>query len=306
MLGAVFCVLQAAPLPVSLPCPGSGCRLFQDFTVMGISLWWAGAAYFALVLLLCLRKATAACLFLATTALLLDAVLLVIMLLSASCIACLGAALLMGLLFLVIRAHAFSKTPQGPGISLVFTVWAGLFLAAGAMAGTELMGPWQLYGPENAERRVYFSPSCPACRDAVAVFASGTAFIPVAERDSDYAAIHHMQNAVKAGKNINEALAGANGKIEDAPWSLQALAMRFNLLRNKAEVLRLGFDTLPVIMVSGMPRALRPGYAAGLPGPARPGASDLPPELSPVDSCGNEVTPCDPPASSTPALPAGR
>lgn len=298
LLGAVFCLLQAASLPVALPCPGAGCRLFQDFTFLGISLWWAGFAYFGLMIILCLRKATAACLFLATTALILDAALLIIMLLSASCLACLGAALLMGLLFLVIRRHALTKTPHGHNVSPVFMIWAALFLAAGAMAGADLLGPWQMYGPENAERRVYFSPSCPACRDAVVTFGASAAFIPVAERESDYAAIYHMQNAVKAGKNLAEALAEADTKTGDAPWSLQALGLRFHLLRNKAGVLRLGFDTLPLIMTAGMPRSMRPGHTAESPGYARSGTSALPPELSPVDSCGGAAAPCDPPDTS--------
>lgn len=298
LAGAVYCGLQAAPLPVSIPCPGTGCHLFQDFTVHGISLWWAGVAYFALMAVLCVRRATTACLFLATLALILDAVLLIIMLGTAACIACLGGALLIGLLFLSIRRHAFNKTIPGPGVSIVFMAWAGLFIAAGAAAGAELISPWRMHGPENAERRVYFSPSCPACRDAITVFAGTAAFMPVVERDSDYAAIYRMQKAVDQGKTMADALAEAEKGTDDEPLSLHALIMRFKLLRNKAEILRLGFDRLPLIMTAGMPRSLRPGQnTTSVPDHAYPsGSAALPPELSGVDSCGGaSQEPCETP-----------
>lgn len=287
-------------MDVSVPCPGTGCQLFQDFTFKGISLWWAGVAYFAVMVLLCLRKARTLFMTLAALALCADAVLLIIMLGTASCIACLGAAFFMGLLFLVLRRHAYSKTAPDPGPSFIFLAWAGLFIAAVASAGTEHIGPWQMHGPENAERRIYFSPSCPACRDAVTVFAGNAAFIPVAERESDYDAIYRMNLAIKNGKTLVDALRAANKGTEAEPFSLETLFVRFRLLRNKAEVLGLGFDRLPLIMVNGMPRNLRPEGGAAPTRPGRADTSGLPPELAPVDSCSGSPEPCDTPPNMSP------
>ncbi|MDL2210842.1 hypothetical protein LJC26_08605 [Desulfovibrio sp. OttesenSCG-928-O18] len=291
LIGAAYCGLQVAPVPFEVPCPGTGCHLFQDFFFYGISLWWVGVAYFAFMALACFRRAQMLALTVAGLALCADGVLLVIMLFTAACVTCLGAAALMGVLFFILRRHVYSKSPQPAGPSFVLLAWGGLFIAALALAGTEQVRPWHIAGTEQMERRVYFSPSCPACRDAITVFADQAMFIPVAERESDYPAIFAMQRALESGKNMPEALAAAQNPPAYPALSLENAMFRLRLLRNKAEVLRLGFDQLPLIMINGMPQAMRPA--------ARPSAqpsSALPPELTTVDSCGGQnPEPCDPP-----------
>lgn len=301
LAGAVFCFWTALPSSTSVPCPTVGCRLFQDVTISGISLWWAGVAYFSVMTLLCLKKAWRAYLLLGALALLGDAVLLIIMLVTAPCLACLGVALLIGLLFLVLYRHAHSRNARG--WLLAFLLWAGLFLAVVASAGGELLGSWQLSGPVRAERRVYFSPSCPACRDAVAVFGESAAFFPVAEREEDYAAIYRMKLALDAGKTLAEALAVSGAGAEAPYFSIQGALFRLRLLRNKAEVLNLGFSSLPLIITGGMPKGLRPEPAAMSAEPPvrqRQEEAALPPELSPLDSCGEGALPCDTPPGMTP------
>jgi len=170
---------------------------------------------------------------------------------------------------------------------------------------------------------VYFAPSCPACRDAVTVFAGSAAFIPVAENADDHAAIYGMQKALAEGKTLVQALdtvlkAQRDGTIAVPPL-LKSFTLQVKLARNKAEVMRLGFGQLPLIMINGMPQSLRPAPspsrpASQLPVPtdssADPGgydgygnygadaygtASGLPPELmDPVDACGDgSPVPCD-------------
>lgn len=300
LTGALFCILQTAAAPGAIPCPGTGCHLFQDFTLYGISLWWAGVAYFAFMVLVCLRRAKMFALAVASLALAADGVLLAIMLLTASCVACLGAAAFIGLLFLALRRHIYSRTVTNPKPPVLFIVWAGLFIAATVNAGTEQLPSWQLHGPENAERRIYFSPSCPACRDAVTVFAGSAAFIPVAERDSDYAAIYRMRQALAAGETLVDALAAADNGTAEEPWTAETALYRLMLLRNKAEVLRLGFDRLPLILINGMPRSLRPERETGASGTGRApeqstASADLPPELTIIDSCGESREPCETP-----------
>lgn len=295
LIGAVYCALLAlptvTPAPVEIPCASSGCVLFQDFTIYGVSLWWAGVAYFVLVMALCLRKEHGIALFMATAALLADAVLLAVMLITAPCAACLGAGAIIGLFFLVLRRHATYRLMPAPGPSFVFLAWAGLFVAAALSAGSELVAPLSFAENGNREKRVYFSPSCPACRDAVTVFAGNAVFFPVAERSSDYAAIRIMQEELEKGKTIVEALRASAGATEE-PFSLNAVFFRLQLLRNKAEVAKLGFGQLPLIMINGMPENLRPHNAARAARVPEPAA--LPPELSPLDSCGNTPEPCAP------------
>lgn len=306
LAGAVYCAAQVAPLPVSVPCPGNGCALFHDFTVFGISLWWMGAAYFAVMAILCYRRAYGLAGLASAAALGADAFLLAVMLATASCISCLGAGLFIALLFFVLRRHSRAKTDL-PTPSFLLFAWGGLFFAALMFAGTETLGPWQLDGPQNAERRVYFAPSCPACRDAVTVFAGSAAFIPVAENADDHAAIYGMQKALAEGKTMVQALdavmkAQRNGAIAK-PSFPNSLILQIKLARNKAEVMRLGFKQLPLIMINGMPQSLRHAPAPSRPVPARPSAAPgkydtapgLPPELTdPVDSCGDaSPAPCD-------------
>lgn len=309
IVGAVYCALQVAPVPVSVPCPGTGCRLFQGFSIHGVSLWWIGVGYFAVMVLVCLRRAHFAALGIAVAALAVDAALLVVMLVTAPCVACLGAGLLIALLYFSLRRHAYSKTPVEPKPSFALIGWVGLFIAAVAFAATEDVQSWRISGPENAERRVYFAPSCPACRDAIMVFADSAAFIPVAEKDSDNAAVYAMHKAILGGKTLVEALdavmqAKMNDTLAEPPFP-DSLIIRLKLVRNKAEVLRLGFNRLPLIMIDGMPQSLRPanangnrttGTAAGNGTSPYAGSPALPPELiAPVDSCGEgSAEPCDP------------
>lgn len=297
LAGAVYCGVQAAVPGGDAACSGTGCRLFANFSIHGISLWWVGVAYFAFMVLVCLRRAQSVALATAWLALAADALLLALMLVSAACTACLGAAAFMGVLFLALRRHGNRRAaPVRP--SFLFFIWLGLFIAALASAGTEQVRPWRMAGTETMERRVYFSPSCPACRDAVALFAGQAAFIPVAEQESDYAAIRAMFMALEKGKTMPEALREANNAPIPRAASLENAVFRLRLLRNKAEVLRLGFDRLPLIMVNGIPQALRPAPDAGRSGGRAPrnAPAALPPELSPVDSCGGyDTQPCDPP-----------
>lgn len=313
LIGTGYCALQVAPLPVSLPCPGNGCVLFQDFTVYGVSLWWVGAAYFAVMAFLCLRRFYDLASLAAGAALVADAFLLAVMLVTASCVSCLGAGVLIALLFLVLRRHGQPKTYNQKPSCLLFA-WSGLFFAALIFAGTETLGPWQLDGPRNAERRVYFAPSCPACRDAVTVFAGSAAFIPSAENSDDHAAIYGMQKALAEGKTMVQALDSVMAALRNGtlakPSFPESFILRIKLARNKAEIMRMGFTQLPLIIINGMPQSLRPGNP-GSPAPQRPAStgsssasttssgygSGLPPELTaPVDSCGNgSPVPCDPP-----------
>ena len=312
LAGAAYCAMQVAPLPVTVPCPGNGCHLFQDFSIHGVSLWWFGVAYFGVMTLICLRRATSAALAIAAAALVADAALLLVMLTTAACISCLGAGALIALLYFTLRRHAAIKSIPELKPSILLILWGGLFIAAVALAATEDMEPWRITGPDRAERRVYFAPSCPACRDAVTVFAGSAAFIPVAEKESDYAAVYGMHKALLGGKTLVEALdtvmqAKMNDTLAEPPL-LDSLIFRLKLIRNKAEVMRLGFSQLPLIMINGMPQSLRPGNgprSANTPagyspyGNGRPpqASAALPPELAaPVDSCGDaNAEPCDPP-----------
>ena len=298
LLGAVFCGFQAGLLGESLPCPSAGCYLFRDMTVGGYSLWWAGLAAFSVLALCCLRRLRGMALFLATLGLSFDIALLLFMLGTAPCVSCLGAALLLGLFFLALRRSPDPRQ-RTRGTSYLFLVWAMLFLANGAAALNESVGEWVLYGAEQTDRRIYFSPSCPACRDALISFAGKAAFVPVAERDGDAQAIARMRQALADGLSLEQALAGSFSGPEPKDSLLQTALMHLRLTRNKARVLSLGFTKVPLIMLNGLPQSLNTApkpQRAPQPAPAPADArSTLPPELDRMDQCGDTPAPCDPP-----------
>lgn len=304
LAGAAYCAVLASPMQESLPCPSSGCFLFKDVSVAGISLWWFGTAAFILLALLCIARYRSAAYVFSALCLAGDCGLLTLMFFTAPCLTCLGAALLFALVFLCLRRPVpgrYQTSVQPPRPSYLFLLWGALFIANLGSAANEQLGDWVISGPPDSEYRVYFSPSCPACREAIAVFAGRAAFLPVAEREEDYQAIAAMQAALDDGKTITEALAAAFDK--PAPFSpVSYLAMRVKLLRNSGTVLGRGFDKLPLLMINGMPQAdtSAPSPAsAPVSTPVGGGGVDsgfgLPPELNPLNlgQCGDDIAPCD-------------
>lgn len=299
LLAAGFCLLQTGHWADAI-CPSSGCLLFRDVSVAGISLWWVGAGVFTLVALLCLARRNMLAFYFVALCLAVDCLLLALMIFIAPCVSCLGAALFLGLLFLLLR-----PVPQGwftgqSRPSVLFIIWGLLFVANGAAALNEQMGAWVIHGAEHTERRVYFSPSCPACKDAVTAFATGAAFVPVMKDESDFAAIVRLEDGLNKGLGLREAFnASLTGPEPDISLA-RNLRLRLRLLRNKADILRLGFDKLPLIMINGLPQSLRgadskpPQRPVTAPAPSA-NASGLPPELENLDQCKQDETPCEPP-----------
>ncbi len=93
LLAAAFCIWSAFGNAVNF-CAATGCLLYQDFTVGGISLWWLGTGSFAALGLLALLGAAAPGRLLAGLTLLGDICLLLLMALTAPCVSCLVAAVL--------------------------------------------------------------------------------------------------------------------------------------------------------------------------------------------------------------------
>ena len=292
LAGAGYCALQAGPARYGIPCSSSGCALFRDAALWGISLWWVGCGAFLFIALLCLRRLRSLALFFTGFGLLLDCVFLAIMAATAPCVSCLGAALFFGLLYYALRrAEPFGHTANTTSVLLL--LWLVLFCAVGIAAANEHMGGWALYGATNApERRVYFSPSCPACREAVAAFAATAAFYPVAERDADVAVIAAMQRALASGAGIQEALAFGRENPAQQIGARELLLLHVCLWRNKGEVLRQGFTKLPLLLVNGMPQPMTPQPDAQPQREGQPGSGALPPGLDLLGQCSDGPAPC--------------
>lgn len=250
LAGVVLCVAQALGYAEAL-CVTEGCSLHEDTAVFGLSLWWWGAAaFFGLgVLALWGRAAWAAGAGLACLAA--DIGLVALMALTAPCLTCLVA----GLLFLAFYLFAARRAGGAGRLALaVVAVWALAFSPNLFAVGRETMGPWPMSGPETAAVRLFFSPDCPACRDAVIALhrleKPFLGFFPIAGSEAEVRMVAKTLEGIKAGLPLPEALARC---AEGEPASV-GLALRWRLLKNKVAYLGGRPDGVPHLQINGWPR----------------------------------------------------
>lgn len=265
VLGALFCFWSVQGNDVNF-CNTAGCTLYRDVSVAGLSLWWYGLGVFSFLGLLALLGTVQLALFVSGCALLADIFLLALMSITAPCLNC----LIVGLCFaLTYRSfshqyHERRRMEGGPAssmshFSLLLTLWLFFFcLNVGAVLRYEV-GPWAVYGEsETAHVHLYFSPSCPHCRDAVFYYAGSvdTAFYPLADDDSDLYKTYALTRHLSQGKTLEEALKAC----QDAPswdflhnFSPDILLLELRMLRNKAHVFNAGSQGVPFFEYHGMP-----------------------------------------------------
>lgn len=292
LLGAAFCAWSASGNELNL-CFTAGCSLYQDVTIAGISLWWAGVGAFLFLGFLAVFGRPWFGIIAAGACLLADALLLLLMMLTAPCVACLAGAVLFALCYVTFRQTA-ARRGIDTGRSVLLYAWAVLFIInIGAVVRAET-GTWAMLGPQDATVRVYFSPSCKACRETVTALSGrvNVAFYPVAENEADWASILAMKHAVNTGASMGEAILAKAAPSQGfwADYTSDILLLRFRLLCNRAHVLSAGSQTLPFVEYQGMPSGLaRRDQPAPTPAPVQD--ATLPVDGDVAGSCGG-VTPC--------------
>ena len=282
--GLAWCGWVAFPTGHPSPCLTSGCSLFRDGRMGAVSLWGVGGACFFLLTLLCLRGKRRAAFMVSSLALFLDAILLLIMFFTAPCLDCLVVAAFFGLTCYALRPRQDGWFGAAPGRLLLLPIWFGLFIANLAAVGNEALPRWALANAGNTSVRLYFAPSCEHCRAALLAWGHTAALYPVAETADDPDAILKLEALLLQKVPMAEALERCRNPEEPLPatdpFARTLLSVR--LLRNKAAVLKQGFQALPLIEINGMPSlpkaaegALRPEASAPRPeaAPAIPGAA---------------------------------
>ncbi|WP_022656285.1 hypothetical protein [uncultured Desulfovibrio sp.] len=263
LLAAAFCIWSAFGNGVNF-CVTAGCSLYQDFTVGGISLWWLGTGTFAVLALLALLGAAAPGRLLAGLALLGDICLLLLMALTAPCVSCLVVAVFFVLTYLGFR-HAEQGQARGRGIqprrSPLLLLWILLFTVNVGTVTRSQTAIWPIAEGDEATVRMFFSPSCPSCREGIDILSGhvDVAFYPLAENDSDVYRVAQMRRLLDTGMNLAEAL----GQSQNVPpargfaaLSPDLLWLRFRMLRNKAHVFSAGAQTVPFFEYHGLPSIL--------------------------------------------------
>ncbi|MDL2316351.1 hypothetical protein LJC59_04645 [Desulfovibrio sp. OttesenSCG-928-A18] len=258
LMGLVWCGYVAFPTTHPAPCLTSGCELFRDTRFGGVSLWWVGGAYFFLLTVICLRGNRPLAAMLSSFALFMDALLLLIMFFTAPCFDCLVVAALLGMSYLVLRPAASgsgNKFQEDVRRSFLLPVWFGLFLGNAVLAAEEQAPPYIMGNAEATQVRVYFAPSCPACRAAIISLGHSAALYPVEEKEGDFEAVMRLSALLKNGMGMEEALLRSLNEEEALPDMsfFERMTLKIQLLRNKAAVWSQGFRALPLIVINGMP-----------------------------------------------------
>ncbi len=265
VLAAAFCAWSAAGNEVNL-CVTAGCTLFQDATLAGISFWWFGvAAFAALALLALLGTARLGTAFAALT-LLADTGLLLLMAVTAPCISCLLVAILFALLYSGFRQALYSKRAVKTGVtqgrSLLLIVWGLVFVINAWAALRTQVGVWAVTdNAQEATVRMFFSPSCPSCKEGISLLSGhvDVAFFPVAESDLDVYKTAHMQRLLGQGASMIEALGQAQSVEKPSileTFSPDMLLLRLHMLCNKAHVFLSDSQRIPFFESQGLPPML--------------------------------------------------
>ncbi|MDR2574266.1 MAG: hypothetical protein LBC94_08025 [Desulfovibrio sp.] len=269
LLAAAFCVWNIFGNDINI-CAGTGCSLYQDFTINGISLWWIGTAVFSVFALLALVGAASLGRLAAGAALCGDICLLLLMALTAPCVSCLIIALFFAAQYMSFNFAAenkitrLSSANRKSRTSVLLWVWLILFtINIGAVARSQI-GVWPIAGADNdITTRLFFSPSCSSCREAIDILSGhvDVAFYPLGENETDLYKIAKMRKLLDTGASVNEALTQSQ-EIQIptglAAYAPELLLLRFAMLRNKAHVWAAGSQVVPFFEYQGLPAALKP------------------------------------------------
>jgi len=271
--GAAFAIVAAMGGARAL-CVTEGCSLYEDVALAGLSLWWYGAGCLALVAALAAVGRSGAALGLCAAGLVLDCGLIAWLALTAPCLNC-----LLGGLFFFLATLALSTAAPSSRKNAVWALaalWLFLFSPNLFELGKELAAPWPLRGAPGAPIKLFFSPSCPSCRDAVTDFQSrgdDVAFYPVAEDSADYPKLRTMVHSLAQGKDMVQALADAQKSSPVDTGQSTPLDLRWKILRNRMALARMSVQKIPAILVVGYPKS-KPSVAPSTPqGRSTPGAS---------------------------------
>ncbi|MDL2307416.1 hypothetical protein LJC48_05250 [Desulfovibrio sp. OttesenSCG-928-C06] len=269
IIGLLYCVFMSVGVGTDVVCLTSGCTLVDDVRIFGISPWWAAALLFGIMTVLSIFRLRALAHYLALIMLLGDLVFMLAMIFLAPCTSCLIAAILIFCAWVALRSRpAMLVTPRRILAGGIGAVWGLLFLLNLGSVLNELPSSKVMQARPDANVSIYFSPSCPACLEAVRIFGDNAEYYPVAEKDGDIGMIADIQERMKAGQSFQSALTEVSGlNSADGYTPPQSgfwgnLALRIALMRNQAVLTERGFQSLPVIMFEGLPRSWTAGQTA--------------------------------------------
>lgn len=307
LLAIAFCIWSALGNDVNI-CVTTGCTLYEDFSIGGISLWWVGTCAFAILCICALLGQRDAGRLLAGVFLLGDICLLLLMAFTAPCISCLVIALFFALSYFLFRRHGQQdgrgNQPQLLRPSILLWIWMALFVVNLAQVARSQLDVWPILSEsDDGNLRMFFSPGCRYCVQGVDEYSGNinVSFYPIAENEAEVAQIDKMMSLLNEGMSLAEALAQSKGASFGGFWSAwnpDTLLLRFRLLRNKAHIFAQGSQSVPFFERKGLPIELIDKERKALTSakrqtPSAGGDANLPDELLLTGQCSGPV-PCPP------------
>lgn len=268
LLGLAFCIWSALGNDVNF-CVTTGCTLYQDSGIGGISLWWFGACAFACLALCALLGQAAVGRWLGALFLLGDVCLLLLMSVTAPCISCLVAALFFAICYFLFRRQhlAVLQRPGQPPVfrrSALILVWTVLYIVNLGQVVRSQFDVWPMLNESGQPSvRIFFSPTCPHCIQAVEALSGNVnvAWYPLADHPGDTARISRMMTLIEEGLSMDEAVSQSYDAEFSSLWQAirpDIMLLRFRMLCNKAHVFMQGSQGVPFLEYKGLP----PGLAA--------------------------------------------
>jgi hypothetical protein len=261
LAGFLFCIMSALGITDNL-CVTEGCDVYQGYTVAGVSLYWVGAAVFLLLAMISLWPGSYGVLAILTGLVLVgNFVFLIMQFLLWPCTSCLIVAALLGIFAWCLSIHVKS------GLRMLCMVWLLLFSANLLLLARDSIPPWPVLGKTNAEIQVFFSPSCPACREVVENFLHRpdiepyVAFYPVAKDDGDRQRINLLVRNLRQDMPPKQAFATHWQTLTRPDQMGKNGYLALNLWRNQLHLAKKNAVQVPLI-ISRIPLGEFSGMAA--------------------------------------------
>lgn len=250
LVGLIYCICSAIGLTESW-CLTQGCRVYKDYSLAGISLYWFGALAFAILSAVSLIRPGSRYLpAIASLFVLSDCFFLLFQIVLWPCVSCLLVAACLGSVYLAL-IHT-----QGRGLKTIFCIWLLLFMINVGFAAKESVSPWPIYGRPDSPIQVFYSATCPSCRKMIQDLLKRPdliprlALYPIAKNEEDYLKTAFLASLLEQGVPLSEAFARHWQKPAPASLAFNRLLTSINLFRNKIVLSRTGATTIPLIISS--------------------------------------------------------
>lgn len=174
------------------------------------------------------------------------------MALTATCANCVVAGTLFALTFLCLYGGDIRKKTAP---LLIGILWIAALTPNLVAIAQESVTPWVISGPTESPVRLYFSPSCPACRKALTDLEvnEGVSYVPVTKNRTDILRMLVVTKALEDGKSLHDAVLLSDTvepEIEELAFS-DTFSLRMKLFMNGMIFKRFATHALPLMTTTG-------------------------------------------------------